>query len=104
MKVKLSNEIKDLDGKVVPKNENNEPLTIQDVIVVCLQTPLKGDEEDDGATRIKKFEIMKNLHTSKAKEIDLDAASITLIKDRVLKVYPSPIIYGVICDAFGEKN
>lgn len=104
MKVKVLDQIKDMDGKVVHSDEaQTKVLTVKDVLIVCLGTPLKGDDEETGEVRINKFNIMKSLHTDKP-EIELESKEITLLKDRVLKVYPSPIIYGRMCEAFGDEK
>ena len=104
MKVKVKTELKGMDGKVIHKDEaKKEVLTIGDVLIVCLQTALKGDDEDSGEQRIKKFNIMKELHSNN-KEIEMDSSEITLMKERILKIYPNPIIYGRMCEAFGDSK
>lgn len=104
MKVDLSTQIKDEKGEVIFLDESKrETLTLTEVIVTALQTPLKGDEEDSGEARIKKFNIMKSLYNSKDNKIDLDSADITMIKERILKIYPTPVVYGRVCEIFKDK-
>lgn len=105
MKVDLKTEIKDEKNEVIFLDETKrEALTLSHVIVVALQTPLKGDEEDSGEQRIKKFNIMKSMHTSKDSKIDIESADVAMIKERVLKIYPTPVVYGRVCEIFGDKK
>ena len=104
MKVKVETVIMGMDKKPIFKDEaKKEKLTIKDILIVCLSSALKGDDEESGEVRINKFNIMKELHTDK-KEIELESSDITLMKERILKVYPNPIIYGRMCEAFGDKK
>ena len=104
MKIKLEVQIKNMDNKVVYSDEEEKNvLTTKDVMIVCLSAPLEGDDKETGEVRINKFNIMKSLHSDK-KEIELDSKEVTLLKERILKVYPSPIIYGRMCEAFGDKK
>jgi len=104
MKVDLSTEIKDESGKVIYLDETKkEALTLTHVIVTSLQTPIKGDEDDTGDVRMKKFNIMKSMHTSKDSKIEIDSADVAMIKDRILKIFPTPVVYGRVCEIFGDK-
>lgn len=104
MKVKVDTAIMDMDNNPLFKDEaKKEKLTVKDVIIVCIQTPLKGDDEETAEIRINKFNIMKELHSNK-KELELESANVTLIKERILKVYPSPVMYGRMCEAFGDEK
>lgn len=105
MKVDLTTEILDLDGEKIWKDgKKDSPMMVSDVMIVSFKTPLEGDEKDSPEQRIRKFNIMKTLHDQSSQEVDLDAEDVSMIKERVLKVYPSPIIYGRLCEALGESK
>lgn len=103
MKVDLSKELEGLDGKPLV-NESNVSMTVADVLKVVLTMTLEGDEKDSGEQRIRKFNIVDSIYKSKNDSVDIEAKDVELLKERVLKIYPSPIIYKRICEAFGEKS
>lgn len=103
MKVDVKSELIDLDGKEIHKNET-EFLSVGDVIKACLSTQLEGDDKDTGDVRIRKFDIADSIYKSKDGKVDLQAQDISILKERILKVYTHPVIYKRMCDAFGEKN
>jgi len=104
MKVDLSTEIKDEKNETIFLDEfKKEALTLTNVIITALKTPLKGDEEDSGDARIKKFNIMKSLYNSKDSKIEIDSTDVAMIKDRILKIFPTPVVYGRVCEIFGDK-
>jgi hypothetical protein len=103
MKVELKKEMTSLSGQGVT-NADQSTLTLGDILFMSLDTVLEGDEKDDGPTRMRKYKLMQTIYNNKENECNLDSEDIALIKQRVLKVFPSPLAYGRVCEAFGESN
>lgn len=106
MTVSLKKPILNFDGSVINKGEGDTlvPLTFMDVLIVSITSPLEGDDKDTGELRVKKFNILESLYKSKGAECDFDSEDAILIKERVLKVYPSPVIYKRVCELLGDKS
>jgi hypothetical protein len=103
MKVELKKQMTSLTGEELT-NANETALTLADVLFISLDTPLEGDSKDDGATRMRKYKLMQTIYNNRESECNIDSEDIALIKERVLKVFPSPLAYGRVCEAFGENQ
>lgn len=92
MQIELNTPIRDEEGMIVELTPGNE-LTLKEVLKVSLKSVLKGDEEDTDAQRLWKWDMLEKMQ--KAEDmIELKPEDVTKLKARVLKVYPSPIVYG----------
>lgn len=86
------------------KEIEKEPLTYRVVINNSLNSPLL---KEDGKAEImsagdkaKCYEITKKIFASK--EVDVTPSQIAFICERVDKIYLSPILYGRVCEFFGN--
>jgi hypothetical protein len=86
------------------KEIQKEPLTYRVVINNALNSPLL---KEDGKAEIisagdkaKCYEITKKIFASK--EVDVTPSQIAFICEKVDKVYLSPILYGRVCEFFGN--
>lgn len=102
MKVDLSAELKDFNGEFIPFDEKRN-MTVADVFMTALSSPLEGDDKDSGEVRMQKYELGTNCFKNKTGSLAFKSEDIALIKERVRKTYPSPVIYGEICKALNEK-
>lgn len=91
MKIKLESIIKDLDDKPVLKNkdESGEPMTLKDVILTALMTPLEQDKELDGNQKAGLFSLALSIKTGAD---ELTAEDIALVKSRIGKLYTQIIV------------
>jgi len=103
MKVDLRKEVEGFDNKPL-LNEKGQAMTVSDILKVVLTMTLEGDEKDTGEQRIRKFNIVDSIYKDTKGEINIDAKDVELLKERTLKIYPSPIIYKRMCEAFGEEK
>lgn len=97
MKVKVNNQLKDVEGKPL-QGEKGKPLTMRDVCINSLLTPVQGDDEK---AKWEKYEIFKSMRDSK-EEVDLKIEQITILKKAVGKVQP-PLLMGQIWDMLENK-
>jgi len=97
MKVKINQQLKDVEGNIL-KGEKERPLTMRDVCINSLLTPIQGDDEK---VKWEKYEIFKSMRDSK-EEVDLKIEQITILKKAVGKVQP-PLLMGQIWDMLENK-
>ena len=103
MKVDLSKGMIDMDGSPCVDEKGNV-LTLANVIMTSIGATLKGDENDSGEQRMRKYELYKKTFENKNGECDINTEDIAMIKQRVLLVYPGPLAYGRVCEIFGDSK
>jgi hypothetical protein len=89
MKVKLGTALKGIDGVEDLKGDKGRPLSIKDIIVNSVLTPMQDDDEKK---KFEKYEIFKKVRDAKA-DVDLTIEQIALVKKSVGKIQP-PLIMG----------
>lgn len=97
MKLKINQQLRDVEGNIL-KGEKERPLTMRDVCINSLLTPVQGDDEK---VKWEKYEIFKSMRDSK-EEVDLKIEQITILKKAVGKVQP-PLLMGQIWDMLENK-
>lgn len=97
MKLKINQQLRDVEGNIL-KGEKERPLTMRDVCINSLLTPVQGDDEK---AKWEKYEIFKSMRDSK-EEVDLKIEQITILKKAVGKVQP-PLLMGQIWDMLENK-
>ena len=82
-----------MDNKEIPNtgSDPKKPLTIGDVTVQALETLLDEDRKSTGAEKFHMDEIARKVYQNK--KAVLTAEQISMIKDRIGKVY-GPLIVG----------
>ena len=103
MKVDLSKEIVDFEGKPVILNEK-ETYTVGSVLSIALNTALEGDDKDTGEQRMRKYELAGNVVKNKKGSLVIDSEDMSMLKERIRKVFPIPLVYGRISEAFGDTK
>jgi hypothetical protein len=98
MKYDLRTKILSYDGK--PLKESGEELTLSTVCLVALNN-FSRDETPTAEVKSKCFQISCKI--SNTKEPDLTIPEVSLILERVDKVYSSPIVCGRVKEFF-EKD
>ena len=93
MKIKINQEIKNIEGKQILRDAN-KPLTLKDVCVNCILSPTEGDDEKK---KWDKYEIYKKLRDAKD-EVTLTAEEVTVIKKAIGRFEP-PLILGQCFEA-----
>ena len=87
MKVQISTKLKGIKGE--PINDNGQVLTLKDIVINGVLSPVDGDDEKK---KWEKYEIFKKVRD--AKDVaDLTAEEITVIKKCIAKMSP-PLIMG----------
>jgi hypothetical protein len=89
MKIAVSTVLKGVDGVEILKGEKGRPLTIKDICINAVLTPV---QEDNQESKWIKYEIYKKLRDVKD-EVDLKVEDIALIKKLIGKISP-PLIMG----------
>jgi len=98
MKVKIETALTGIDGVETLKGDKGRPLTIKDIIVNSVLTPLQDDDEKK---KFEKYEIFKKVRDAKS-EVELSIEQIALIKKSIGKIQP-PLIMGQ-CFEILENN
>ena len=90
MKMDFSQVMKDMDGtafKIKDKKDGPErDLTLKDASLLALCTALQEDVGMDGKTSFERLELARRINKGGA--IEIDPAEVTLIQNRLPKVYP----------------
>jgi hypothetical protein len=97
MKVKVNETLKGIDGVEVLKNERGKGLTLKDICVNSILSPVEGD---DDKKKFEKYEIFKKIRDAKA-DVELSIEEVALVKKSIGKIQP-PLIMGQ-CFEFLEK-
>lgn len=115
MRINVLDNIKDYEGNIVKDRkvdsdgnqvlENNrpvfEPQTLRTIFIQSLNSTAPG-ETLTAESKAQIYYLSTKLYSSK--EVDLTESDRDFIKDRVSKIYNSPLIYGRICDLFDAKG
>jgi hypothetical protein len=99
--IDFSTLLKDLDGKPLPLSaeKNAQPLTLRDVVVNSLIAPKQANAGSAAPERkVKEFVLATRVANAKT-PLTLTSEDITLIKEDVSAVYPSPLIIGRVLEA-----
>jgi hypothetical protein len=82
----------DLGGKPLVIEQGTPPMTLGDAVSAALVMPFK-DESPSGQEKVKRWALALRVHA--AKDIELTADDVTLIKNLVAKAY-GPLIVGQV--------
>jgi len=89
MKIKITDEIKQVDGtKPILNQENGNALTLKDV---CINALLSPDKDDDAKKKFSDYETFKKLRDAN-KEVELSAEEISRIKKKIGNIYPALVL------------
>ena len=82
-----------LDGKPLMTGDTKAPtgLTLGDVCVQALETPLEEDKQMDGSKKFALDQLARKIYHNKAATLSLE--DLTLLKQRVGKAY-GPLVVG----------
>jgi len=94
MKIKTNTALKGVDGLETLKGEKGRPLTIRDIIVNSVLTPI---QEDDDRKKFEKWEIFKKVRDA-GDEVTLTIEEVGVIKKATGKIQP-PLIMGQVWEA-----
>jgi hypothetical protein len=97
MKVKINQQLKDVEGKPL-NGDKGKALTMRDVCINSLLTPIQGDVEKD---KWEKYEIFKKLRDANS-EVELKLEELNTIKKAVGKIQP-PLLMGEVFDMLEGK-
>jgi len=98
MKIKINQEIKQMDGiKSIANPENGKPMTLKDV---CINALLAPNQKDDEKAKYSDYELFIKLRD--VEEIDLKAEEIVRIKKKIGLAYP-PLVLGQAWDFLEDK-
>lgn len=99
MKVKIEEKILGVDGKTPLMNpESQSDLTLRDVCINSLLSPMEGDTE---VTKYEKYELFKRIRTAKL-EVEFKVEETAIIKKCIGKFQP-PLILGQAFDLIEGK-
>lgn len=99
MKIKINQTLKGVDGKQeLPNVDEKRPLTIKDVCISALLTPIDGEDEK---SKFSRWEIFKLLREA-TDQVDLTLEQLSLVKKYVGKFQP-PLIMGQVFDLIEGK-
>ena len=88
MKIRMNQQLIGVDKKPIVK-PGNPPMTLKDICIGSILTPIEGDDEKK---KFEKYEIFKKIRDAKA-ETELKAEEIVVIKKAIGKFQP-PLIMG----------
>jgi hypothetical protein len=96
MKVRLTQEILQLDGTPFPSERAEGGLTLQEALATAINAVIK--EEGTGLYHVAVKVAMSD------QEVELTSEEITTLKRRVTQVYLPPVLVGRICDMLDGKE
>ena len=102
MKINLAGRLREVDGTEVIVD--SKPLTLADVFKTSVLTVVKEDEGESADQKLWKWNMANDIHKNKDGEIDITPEDLVKLKERVLKVYPAPIVYGNVCNLTDPKE
>jgi len=88
MRIKMNQQLIGVDKKPIVK-PGAPPLTLKDVCISSILSPIEGDDEKK---KFEKYEIFKKIRNGKT-EVELKAEEIVVIKKAIGKFQP-PLILG----------
>lgn len=91
MKIDLSRKLMDVEGGEA-KDENGKPLTLFRICSISLFAGLRDQSETDIGKLDKCWELRTRLLESEP--VELKAEDITLLKERIAKIYSAPGVAG----------
>jgi hypothetical protein len=97
MKVKVNNPLKDVEGHPL-QGEKGKTLTMRDVCINSLLTPVQGDDEK---LKWEKYEIFKKLRDA-TDEVELKLEELNIVKKAVGKLQP-PLLMGQVWEMLEGK-
>lgn len=105
MKLNLDQPILDFDGKEMPqRKDSKDPMTLKYVFFTALSEPsletnVRGEQIPENLNVDQKMKMYKLCsEVVKGGEIDFVVDDLTLMKERVGKIFISPLIYGRVCE------
>lgn len=97
MKVKVNNQLKDVEGKPL-QGDKGKSLTMRDVCINSLLTPVQGDDEK---VKWEKYEIFKKLRDAED-EVELKLEELNIVKKAVGKIQ-SQLLMGQVWEMLEGK-
>lgn len=94
MRIQVNQEILDFEGKpllINPKDPKSESIKLKDIIGNSINNTLQS-EQLSAEVKNKLFQIGLKLY--KGNEVDFTTDQLSLIKERVNKIYQNPLICG----------
>jgi hypothetical protein len=88
MKIKINQVLTGIDEQN-PIIENGKPLTLKDIIIAAVLTPM---QEDDQKRKFEKWDVFKKIRGVQ-EEVNFTSEEIVLIKSGIGKIHP-PLILG----------
>ena len=79
------------DGKAITGPDGKTSLTLGDVAVGALETPIEEDRNMAGSEKFKRDQLARKIYG--AKSVELSVEEVALVKERIGKVY-GPIVVG----------
>ncbi|MDH7555283.1 MAG: hypothetical protein QHH74_16715 [Spirochaetota bacterium] len=96
--MKIDQQLKDIEGKPLISGDKGKVLTMRDICINSLLTPIQGDDEK---AKWEKYEIFKKLRDANS-EVELKLEELNIIKKAVGKIQP-PLLMGEVFDMLEGK-
>lgn len=87
MKITINQELQDQDGKSIP-GANNKNVTLKEVCITSILSPIQGDEEQSKMTKYIMFKKFRDAEI----EVDLIAEEIVVLKKAIAHFQPQLIM------------
>jgi hypothetical protein len=98
MRIKIIQNLISING-IDPIIDNGAVLTLKDVCVAAVLTPV---QEDDFKKKMEKYEIFKKFRDAVEDSIELSAEEISIVKAASGKIHP-PLVYGQCCEMLENR-
>jgi hypothetical protein len=98
MKIDLTQELKDFDGKVIP-SASGKPATVKGVVIDALIATYQDEANLGGEEKLKRWELASKINKG---DFDLTAEDIVLAKKLVGKAY-GPLVVGQVWNILEVK-
>ena len=102
MKVHVNTAMLEIDGKEVKDGETT--LSLADCLIKALLTPHKDDETASAETKLKLWTMAQRVQEARGGEILFTLEDAVFVKERVNKIFISPVIIGNVHSIFEKAS
>lgn len=91
MKLDLSRELVDMDGKTLPTSQDGGATTVPLTLgIACVEALLRPNEKDSAVQKMEAYELARKMH--KAAAADVTPEQVVVLREKLNLAWPQPLI------------
>ena len=102
--LKYGLKVKDSKGKEVELVDDRKPRTIGSVLLECVTTPLKKDNEQTPEQRLRLFSLAQLFHKNMDGSVDITAEDVVELKSRAHTLFLDPQVFAGVVNAIDPSK